>query len=229
MFVLKSGAGFSIFKWIAYLASDFLAQALQGAAFFFDQETVDKHWFFVNTLASIIFFIAFVQMLYYLGVMQWLIKGFAWFFFKIMNVSGAEAVVAAASPFIGQGESACLVKPYVDYMTASELHLTMTSGFSTISGSVLSAYIGLGVPPQNLVTASVMSIPASIAISKIRMPEREEPVTRGRVVVDRGEAQGKNAPANALHAFSKGAVFGLIVAGQILCVYPYVFRPYRWH
>ena len=134
-----------------------------------------------------------------------------------MNVSGAEAVVAAASPFIGQGESACLVKPYVDLMTASEIHLTMTSGFSTIAGSVLSAYIGLGVPPENLVTASVMSIPASIAISKMRMPEREEPVTRGRVVVDRGD-QDKNRPANALHAFSQGALFGLIVAGQILYV-----------
>lgn len=96
MFVLKSGAGFSIFKWIAFLASDFLEQALAGATFFFDVETVAKHWFFVNTvseptfrqrvrershrifavqLSSIIFFIAFVQMMYYLGVMQWLIKG----------------------------------------------------------------------------------------------------------------------------------------------------------
>ncbi|RPD78510.1 H+/nucleoside cotransporter [Lentinus tigrinus ALCF2SS1-7] len=214
MFVLKSGAGFSIFKWIAFLASDFLSQALAGAEFFFDADTVAKHWFFVNTLSSIIFFIAFVQMMYYLGVMQWLIRGFAWFFFKIMNVSGAEAVVAAASPFIGQGESACLVRPYVDYMTESELHLMMTSGFSTIAGSVLSAYIGLGVPPENLVTASVMSIPASIAISKMRLPEMDEPVTRGRVTVDRGEQ--KNAPVNALHAFSQGALFGLIVAGQIL-------------
>ncbi|KAI0666650.1 H+/nucleoside cotransporter [Trametes maxima] len=215
MFVLKSGAGFSIFKWIAYLASDFLAQALSGAAFFFDAETVGKHWFFVNTLSSIIFFIAFVQMMYYLGVMQWLIKGFAWVFFKIMNISGAEAIVAAGSPFIGQGESACLVKPYVDFMTESELHLMMTSGFSTIAGSVLSAYIGLGVPPQNLVTASVMSIPASISISKMRIPEMDEPVTRGRVVVDRGDTD-KAKPANALHAFSQGALFGLIVAGQIL-------------
>lgn len=155
-------------------------------------------------------------MMYYLGVMQWLIKGFAWFFFKLMNVSGAEAVVAAASPFIGQGESACLVKPYVDYMTESEIHLMMTSGFSTIAGSVLSAYIGLGVPAQNLVTASVMSIPASISISKLRIPELEEPLTRGRVVVDRGDSDAKNKPANALHAFSQGALFGLIVAGQIL-------------
>ncbi|KZT10605.1 uncharacterized protein LAESUDRAFT_720943 [Laetiporus sulphureus 93-53] len=216
MFVLKSDAGYSIFKWIATLASDFLSQSKAGAEFFFDAATVAKGWFFVNTLAAIIFFIAFVQMMYYLGVMQWLIKGFAWVFFKLLNVSGAEAVIASASPFIGQGESACLVKPYVDLMTPSELHLTMTSGFSTISGSVLTAYINLGVPPQNLITASVMSIPASIAISKMRMPEVDEPVTRGQVIVDQGAEREKNRPANALHAFSQGALFGLIVAGQIL-------------
>lgn len=215
LFVLKTGAGYSIFRWIATLAADFLEQANAGSGFFFDPEVTAKHWFFVNTLGSIIFFVAFVQMTYYLGVMQWLIRHFAWFFFKLMGVSGAEAVVAAASPWIGQGESACLVRPYVDLMTPSELHLTMTSGFSTIAGSVLTAYIGLGVPPQNLVTSSVMSIPASMAISKMRLPELEEPVTRGRVTVDRGEEKG-GRPANALHAFSQGAVFGLIVAGQIL-------------
>lgn len=69
--------------------------------------------------------------------------------------------------------------------------LTMTSGFSTIAGSVLAAYINLGVPPENLVTSSVMSIPASMAISKMRIPELEEPVTRGRVTVDRGVDQSK--------------------------------------
>ncbi|PCH43887.1 hypothetical protein WOLCODRAFT_26274 [Wolfiporia cocos MD-104 SS10] len=216
MFVLKTDAGFAIFKWIALLASDFLSQSKAGATFFFDAETVAKDWFFINTLAAVIFFIAFVQMMYYLGVMQWFIKGFAWVFYKLLNVSGAEAVIASASPFIGQGESACLVKPYVDLMTPSELHLTMTSGFSTISGSVFIAYINLGVPAQNLITASVMSIPASIAISKMRMPEVDEPVTRGRITVDRGEEAEKNKPTNALHAFSQGALFGLIVAGQIL-------------
>ena len=67
--------------------------------------------------------------------------------------------------------------------------LTMTSGFSTIAGSVLSAYIGLGVPPQTLITSSVMSIPASMSISKMRLPELDEPVTRGRVSIDRGEEE----------------------------------------
>lgn len=90
------------------------------------------------------------------------------------------------------------------------------AGFSTISGAVLTAYIALGVPPQNLVTSSVMSIPASIAISKMRVPETEEPVTRGQVIVDRGDADTKNRPVNALHAFSQGGLFGLNVAGQIL-------------
>jgi len=151
-----------------------------------------------------------------MGVMQFIIQKFAYFFFVTMNISGAEAVVAASSPWIGQGESACLVRPFVDLATESEFHLFMTSGFSTISGSVLGAYIALGVPAQNLVTSSVMSIPASIAISKLRIPELDEPVTRGRVIVDRGAEDKDSRPENALHAFSKGATFGLIVAGQIL-------------
>lgn len=101
------------------------------------------------------------------------------------------------------------------HLSSSSSVLPLVLGFSTISGAVLAAYINLGVPPQNLVTSSVMSIPASIAISKMRMPEIDEPVTRGRVVVDRGEEKD-GGPANALHAFSQGAIFGLVVAGQIL-------------
>ena len=73
----------------------------------------------------------------------------------------------------------------------------MTSGFSTIAGSVLTAYINLGVPAQNLITSSVMSIPASIAISKMRIPETQEPVTRGRVIVDRGD-EGKSKPVSVV-------------------------------
>jgi CNT family concentrative nucleoside transporter len=103
-------------------------------------------------------------------------------------------------------------------MTDSELHLALTSGFSTIAGSVLTTYIAFGAGAQNLVTSSVMSIPASIAISKLRVPETDTPVTLGRVVVDRGQESERDGPANAMHAFCKGAIFGLVVAGQILCV-----------
>jgi CNT family concentrative nucleoside transporter len=168
--------------------------------------------FFVSTLAAIIFFIAFVQAAYYIGAMQWIIEKFAWFFFKTLRISGAEAVVAASSPFIGQGESACLVRPYVAMMTPSEIHQTMTSGFATIAGSVLGAYVSLGMPASYLVTSAVMSIPASIAISKLRYPEEGEPLTKGRVVV----ARDNDDAVNILHAYSNGAWFGLRVAGMIL-------------
>ncbi|CED82931.1 Concentrative Na-nucleoside cotransporter CNT1/CNT2 [Phaffia rhodozyma] len=214
IFVLKSEAGLDLFQWIATAAADFLHQGGVAATFFF--ESSFSSYFFVGVLGAVVFFIAFVQMMFYLGAMTWVVRKFAWIFFRAMDVSGAEAVIAAASPFIGQGESACLVKPFVDLMTPSELHLAMTSGFSTISGSVLTGYILLGIPPSALITASVMSIPASIAISKIVYPEDDTPVTLGRIVVDRGD-EDHESEANALHAFSNGAWFGLKVAGLILC------------
>ena len=86
---------------------------------------------------------ALVQLLYYIGFIQWFIGKFAVFFFWSMRVSGAEAVVAAASPFIGQGESAMLIRPFVAHLTSAELHQVMCSGFATIAGSVLVAYISL--------------------------------------------------------------------------------------
>lgn len=212
LLVFKTGAFYSVFQWIAFLARDFLDQAQAGASFFWGATLADEGLFFISTLAAIIFFVAFVQLCYYYGIMQWLIKKFAWFFFKTMNISGVEAVVAASSPFIGQGESACLVRPYVQAMTSSEIHQTMTSGFATIAGSVLAAYIRLGMPATYLVTSSVMSIPAGIAISKLRWPETGQPLTKGRVVVARDE----DGATSGLHAFSNGAWFGLRVAGLIL-------------
>ena len=130
-----------------------------------------------------------------------------------MRVSGAEAVVAAASPFIGQGESAVLIKPFVPHLTQAELHQVMCSGFATIAGSVLVAYISLGVNGQALISSCIMSIPASLAISKIRYPETEEPLTTGRVVVPEDPDQ---KAANFLHAFANGAWLGLKIAGMIL-------------
>ena len=116
-----------------------------------------------------------------------------------MRVSGAEAVVAAASPFIGQGESAMLIRPFVAHLTKAELHQVMCSGFATISGSVLVAYIGIGLNAQALVSSCVMSIPASLAISKLRYPEEEETLTAGRVVIPDDD---EHRAANSLHAFA---------------------------
>lgn len=171
------------------------------------------HWFLISVLPAIIFFVSLVQLLYYVGLIQWFIGKFATFFFWAMRISGAEAVVAAASPFIGQGESAMLIKPFVAHLTMAEIHQVMCSGFATIAGSVLVSYISMGINAQALVSSCVMSIPASIAMSKLRYPEEEETLTAGRVVVPDDD---EHRAANFIHAFANGAWLGLKIAGMIM-------------
>lgn len=136
-----------------------------------------------------------------------------------MGVTGAEAVVAAATPFIGQGESAMLVRPFVPHMTKAEIHQIMTCGFATISGSVLVGYIGLGLNAEVLVSSCIMSIPASLAISKLRYPETEEALTAGSVTVP---ADKEDKAENILHAFANGAMLGIKIAlsiiASLLCI-----------
>ncbi|KAL1964058.1 hypothetical protein VTN77DRAFT_7604 [Rasamsonia byssochlamydoides] len=221
LFVLRTKAGYDIFNFVSTLARDLLGFADQGVEFLTTTPIPSSisSWFLVTVIPAIIFFVSIVQLLYYIGVLQWFIGKFAVFFFWSMRVSGAEAVVAAASPFIGQGESAMLIKPFVPHLTIAELHQVMCSGFATIAGSVLIAYVAMGVNPQALVSSCVMSIPASLAVSKLRWPETEETLTSGRVVVPEDE---DHRAANALEAFSNGAWLGLKIAGMIgatlLCI-----------
>lgn len=226
LFVLRSGAGYDIFNFISTLARDLLGFASDGVKFltadaFYDMTTpiTPSSWFLVSTIPAIIFFVSIVQLLYYSNVLQWFLVKFATFFFWSMRVSGAEAVVAAASPFIGQGESAMLIRPFVPHLTMAELHQVMCSGFATIAGSVLIAYITMGVNSQALVSSCVMSIPASLACSKLRWPEEEESLTAGRVIIPDNE---EHKAANALHAFSTGAWLGLKIGAMIgttlLCI-----------
>ncbi|KAL8675154.1 MAG: hypothetical protein Q9168_000407 [Polycauliona sp. 1 TL-2023] len=133
LFVLRSGVGYDIFNFVSELATDLLGFANKGTSFLTNPTVPALGWFIVGVLPAIIFFVALVQLLYYWGTLQWFIQKFAVFFFWSMRVSGAEAVVAAASPFIGQGESAMLIKPFVAHLTQAELHQIMTSGFATIA------------------------------------------------------------------------------------------------
>ncbi|TDZ49785.1 Solute carrier family 28 member 3 [Colletotrichum trifolii] len=223
LFVLRTGVGYDIFKFIADRAGDLLGFANEGTAFLTADSVIDLHWFISGVIPPIIFFVAIVQVLYYIGFLQWFIGKFATFVFWALRVSGAEAVVAAATPFIGQGESAMLVRPFVAHMTKAEIHQIMTCGFATISGSTLVAYINLGLNAQAMVSSCVMSIPASIAISKLRYPEKEETLTAGKVVIpDDDEHDAKNA----IHAFANGAWLGIKIAGtivaSILCILAFI-------
>lgn len=213
LFVLRTTAGYDIFNFISELARLLLSFANKGVIFLTSEDVPKLPWFFTGVIPAIIFFVSFVQLLYYWGILQWFIGKFAVFFFWSMKVSGAEAVVASASPFIGQGESAMLIRPFVAHLTMAEMHQVMCSGFATIAGSVLVAYISMGLNPQALISSCVMSIPASLAFSKLRYPEEEETLTAGRVVVPDDD---EHKAANALHAFANGAWLGLKIAGMIV-------------
>jgi CNT family concentrative nucleoside transporter len=213
VFVLRTQAGYDIFNFISFLARQLLGFADQGTTFLTAASVIDLHWFLTGVVPPIIFFVSLVQLLYYFGILQWFIGKFAVFFFWSLRVSGAEAVVAAASPFIGQGESAMLIRPFVPHLTLAEIHQIMCSGFATIAGSVLVAYISLGLNPQALVSSCIMSIPASLAVSKMRYPETEETITSGRVVIPDDD---EHRASNALHAFANGAWLGIKIAGMIV-------------
>jgi CNT family concentrative nucleoside transporter len=141
LFVLRTTAGYDIFTFISELARSLLGFARDGVTFLTTPDIAAQTYFFFSVIPAIIFFVSFVQLLYYWGILQWFIGKFSVFFFWSMRVSGAEAVVASASPFIGQGESAMLIRPFVAHLTKAEIHQVMTSGFATIAGSVLVAYM----------------------------------------------------------------------------------------
>lgn len=218
VFVLKTTAGYDIFSFISNLAEIFLGFSNDGLTFLTDDKVQNVGWFMTGTMPPIIFFVSVVSLLYHWGILQWVVRYVAVFFFWLLRVSGAEAVVAAATPFVGQGESAMLIKPFIPYLTLGEIHQVMTCGFATVSGSMLAAYISLGVNPQALITSCVMSIPASLAVSKMRYPETEETLSSGSVNIPEDEHKA----ANAIQAFAGGAWLGLKIAvsivATILCV-----------
>ncbi|KAJ9081097.1 hypothetical protein DSO57_1018256 [Entomophthora muscae] len=217
LFVMKTEVGSNAFTFISSMASKLLSFAKLGSRFVFGEAVADAQVFAAIVLPAVLFFASFVQILYYIGVMQWIITKSAFFFNFVMNTTVCESVVAAASPFVGMGESALLVKPFLVDMTRSELHQVMTSGFATIAGSVLMAFIGMGLDPKSLITSCVMSIPCSLALSKMRFPEIEESKTKNIVAHD-----GEERESNVLHAAANGAAQGvtlcLLIAGTLLAV-----------
>ncbi|KAI8084105.1 Na+ dependent nucleoside transporter C-terminus-domain-containing protein [Gilbertella persicaria] len=208
LFVFRCTVGHDIFQWASTFAQGYLEKATNGTSFVFGTATAESGVFAVTVFPSLIFFAATVQVLYYFGALQWLLKKCAVFFMSLLQVSGAESIVAVASPFLGQGENALLIKPFLPYLTNSEMHQVMASGFATISGSVLYGYIAMGVSGQALLTSCIMSIPCSLAVSKMRMPEDDVPITAQEVRVPPSDEK----PANVLHAAGSGAATGMNIA-----------------
>ena len=172
-------------------------------------------------LPSVIFFSALMALLYHYGVMQRLVTAFAKLMQKTMRVSGAESLSAAANIFVGQTEAPLVIRPFVGKMTDSELNAVMVGGFATVAGGVMAIYVGFlsDVPgiAGHLVTASIISAPAALAIAKIMVPETEVPVTTGEI-----ELNYEKMDINGIDAISRGTLEGLRLAlniGAMLIVF----------
>jgi CNT family concentrative nucleoside transporter len=180
--------------------------------------------FAFNVLPTIIFFSALTSLLFYLGLLQKVVYAFAWLMSKTMRLSGAESLSASANIFLGQTEAPLLIKPYLPTMTRSELLAVMVGGMANIAGAVLVAYIGMlgGDDPvqrltfaKHLITASIMSAPASLYIAKILVPQTD-PVDETITVPK------ENIGANSLEAIANGTTDGLKLAvnvGAMLLVF----------
>jgi CNT family concentrative nucleoside transporter len=181
-------------------------------------------FFAFQVLPTIIFFASLMSVLYYLGVMQRVVQAMAWVMARVMGTSGAESLSNTANIFVGQTEAPLMIRPFIAGMTRSELLTIMVGGMATIAGGVLAAYVqmlgygyaqahGLEISAAQakfaaqLLGASMMAAPAGLAISKILLPEREEPLTRGTVRIK----IEKNA-GNVIEAAAGGAADGLQLA-----------------
>jgi CNT family concentrative nucleoside transporter len=210
--VLKTAFGRAVFEQVGQAITGLLGFQEQGARFVFGnlvQSTVPVvpadggtaaegtafvaqtgAFFAFNVLPTIIFFSALMSVLYYLGVMQWIVKGLAFVMQKTLGTSGAETLSASGNIFLGQTEAPLLIKPFVGTMTRSELNTVMVGGFATVAGGVLAAYVGMlsGYFPgiaSHLLAASVMNAPAGLILSKILLPETETPVTSAGLAATR--------------------------------------------
>ncbi len=175
--------------------------------------------FAFQVLPTIIFFAAFMSVLYHLGVMQAIVRAMAWAITKVMNVSGAETTSVSASVFIGQTEAPLTVRPYISRMTESELLTMMVGGMAHIAGGVLAAYVGMlgGGDPvaqafyaKHLLAASIMAAPATFVVAKLLIPETGTPLTRGTV-----KMEVEKTTSNVIDAAAAGAGDGLRLALNI--------------
>ena len=139
--------------------------------------------FAFNVLPVIIFFSSLIAVLYYLGVMQWVVAVIGGALKKLIRTSHSESMAAAANIFVGQTEAPLVVRPYIAGMTRSELFAVMVGGLSSIAGSVMAGYAALGIEVKYLLAASVMAAPGGLMMAKIMMPETETPKQIGRAHV----------------------------------------------
>ncbi len=212
LLVLKVPVTREVFAAMGRGINKLLEFAVDGAAFVVGEELArGKFIFLVQIGSSIIFISAISGLLYYLGILQWVVKKMAYVLMRTMGISAPEALSSASAIFVGQVECQVLIRPYMSKLSSSELFTSMAAAMATISGSALVAYTALGMPAPWLIAASIMSAPAGILVAKIMWPETDSRVLSGEVELsDHGDAQ------NVFDAIAKGAMTGFEIAVNVM-------------
>ena len=208
VFVLRVSYGQDLFRWLGKVVTSILGFSYAGSEFVFG-EIGKQHSsigvvFAFQIMPAIIFVSALFAIMYYLGIMQVVVKVFAVAMNRIMGASGAESLNVAASIFMGQTEAPLTIRPFLPRMTRSELMTVMTAGMAHVSGSIMAAYIAFGIEARHLLTAVIMTAPGTIMMAKILEPETEVPETLGGVKVDIPRTD-----VNVLDAAARGTGEGL--------------------
>ena len=225
LIVLKTTPGQELFQTLGQGINRLLDFANVGASFVFGPLGNKEAWpkimttvlgpegaqygviFAFQVLPTIIYIAALFAILYYLGVMQFVVRLFAIAMRRFMKASGAEALNVAASIFMGQTEAPLTIRPYLPSMTRSELMTVMTSGMAHISGGIMAAYILFGIEARHLLTAVIMTAPGTLMMAKIFVPEIEQPKTMGTVKLD-----VEKTDVNIIDAAGRGTSEGLHLA-----------------
>jgi CNT family concentrative nucleoside transporter len=216
VFVLRIDYGRRMFQSAGDAAQRVLNYAYVGSEFLFGelgkQNSNIGFVFAFQVLPVVIFICALFAILYYVGLMQIIIRIAAWLMTRIMGASGAESLNVAASIFMGQTEAPVTIRPFLPDLTRSELMTVMTSGMAHVSGSIMAAYFAFGAEPRHVLSAVIMTAPGTILVSKMLVPETEQPKTAGRVVMPEDDGKEKE---NLLGAIARGTGDGLHMALNI--------------
>ncbi|KAM4618250.1 sodium/nucleoside cotransporter 1 [Polymixia lowei] len=229
LFIIRTQPGLIAFEWLGTQVQIFLNYTKAGSKFVFGDLIADIFAF--QALPIVVFFSSVMSVLYFLGIMQWLILKISWLMQITMGTSPTETLSVAGNIFVGQTEAPLLIRPYLKDMTKSEIHAVMTGGFATIAGSVMGAFISFGIDASSLISASVMAAPCALAMSKLSYPETEESPFKSdkQVKVACGDEQ------NILEAASSGASASIGLVANIavnliafLAILEFINAALRW-
>ena len=210
-FVLYVPFGKKILISVSDAVANVIAYGNDGINFLFGDLTATFNFGFIfalRVLPVIIFFSALISVLYYMGIMKWVINILGGALSKLLGTSRTESLSATANIFVGQTEAPLVIRPFIKTMTKSELFAVMCGGLASVAGSVLAGYASMGVPLEYLIAASFMAAPGGLLFAKLIMPETEKSTTH--LIQD--DVADEDEPVNVIDAAASGAGSGLKLA-----------------